>query len=411
MTGDVVAVIVCLFGSAFFSSSETALSSLPLTRLEALRERHGRLTRKGLDRWSESPQQLLITILIGNNLVNVLASALATKLAYRLSSDFGLSLAVGLMTVAILVFGEITPKTLAQTHAQRLAVRVVPVLYVLDVAARPVNVLLGGLTKLLLRDRRAEAPVTEQDIVLMLRLAHHHAQLTRDERRMLESVLEFHDATAREVMVPRPHVVTLDTSWDLDTVRATVTAAGHSRYPVVDGAPDKIVGLIHAKQLLSLPVDADWTDLVSAPMLIPPSKLLADLLKEFRQLGQHMAIVLDEFGGFAGIVTMEDGVELVVGEIHDEFDQDRPDRIELVDGGWLVPAHLPLRRLERLTERDLSQERFESIGGLVDSMIQGTLLIGATVVIDGLIVEVVEVDDNRPSRLKVQRRAPSSPAP
>ncbi len=159
MAADLLAVVVCLIGSGFFSASETALSSLPITRLEALRQSSGRLTRAGLDRWATAPQEFLITILVGNNLVNVLASALATRIAYRLTDKGGLAFVVGIMTLVILVFGEITPKTLAQRHSAWIALRVAPVLYLLDVVLRPVNWVLGLLTRLLSsRDSAPAAP-------------------------------------------------------------------------------------------------------------------------------------------------------------------------------------------------------------------------------------------------------------
>ena len=156
MDTDIIAVILCLFGSGFFSASETALTSLPVTRLEALRQKSGRLTRAGLDRWTAAPQNFLITILVGNNLVNVLASALATSIAYRLSADGGLAAVVGLMTLGILIFGEITPKTLAQRHAAWIAGRVTAILYVLDLVLTPVNWVLGLLARVLSRGEGPE---------------------------------------------------------------------------------------------------------------------------------------------------------------------------------------------------------------------------------------------------------------
>jgi len=229
---DIIAVILCLFGSAFFSGSETALTSLPVTRLEALRERSGRLTRAGLDRWATAPQDFLITILVGNNLVNVLASALATSIAYRVSENGGLALVVGLMTLGILIFGEITPKTLAQRHAEWIAARVAPILYVLDLVLTPINRVLGLLARMLSHGEGPELPVTEEDLVFMLRLAHRHAHLPRDSRWMIESVLRFQHAVAREVMVPRPMVATVDSSWGLETLQDFITTTPHSRFPV-----------------------------------------------------------------------------------------------------------------------------------------------------------------------------------
>jgi putative hemolysin len=402
MDYDLVAVLLCLVGSGFFSASETALSSLPITRLEAMRERCGRLTRSGLDRWANHPQELLITILIGNNLVNVLASALATRIAYRFSSDGGLALVVGIMTLVILVFGEITPKTLAQSHAQWLAARVAPPLYLLDLVLRPANRVLGLLSRLLSRRTGEDIPVTEEDLLFMLRLAHRHSQLPPDARLMIESVLRFQQTVAREVMLPRTRVTTVDASWDLDQVKEVIAESGHSRFPVVDGSPDNISGFLHAKHLLELKAGQRWTDLVVEALYIPVSKRLPDLLHELRSSGRHLAIVLDEYGGFSGVVSLEDLIELVVGEIEDEFDQEREAVVIQEGEGWLVPGHLSLRRLERLFQRTLEQPvGIDSVGGLVSSMSPESPNQDDRFQWQGLTIQVKEVADGRATRLLV----------
>jgi CBS domain containing-hemolysin-like protein len=402
MDTEIVAVILCLFGSGFFSGSETALTSLPVTRLEALRHRSGRLTRAGLDRWASAPQSVLITILVGNNLVNVLASALATSIAYGLSDDGSLAAVVGVMTLGILIFGEITPKTLAQQNAEWIAARVAPVLYLLDLVLRPINAVLGLLSRWLSRGQRPELPVTEDDLLFMLRLAHRHAHLPRDSRIMIEAVLRYQRAVAREVMVPRPMVATVDRSWDLPTLQQAIVNTPHSRFPVVNGSPDHIVGVLHAKHLLRLLPDEAWLDLVVPALFIPESRRLPDLLQDFRRSGQHVALVLDEFGGLSGLVTLEDVLELVVGEIEDEFDADQPSAVEPVGGGWRVAGHLSLRRLESILHRNLQQlEDVDSVGGLVAHLTDGDVAPGTQVEWDRLLLEVEAIDAGRATRVRV----------
>ena len=404
MDTDIIAVILCLVGSGFFSASETALSFLPVTRLEALRVRSGRLTRAGLERWASAPQDLLITILVGNNLVNVLASALATKIAYRLSEHSGLAVVVGLMTLGILVFGEITPKTLAQRHAEGISRRVAPILYVLDIILTPVNKVLGLLARALSRGEGPELPVTEQDLLFMLRLAHRHAHLPRDSRLMIESVLRFQRAVAREVMVPRPMVATVDTSWDLGILQKEIIATPHSRFPVVSGSPDNIVGVLHAKHLLRLDYGRPWTELVVQPVFIPETRSLPDLLQDFRRSGQHVALVLDEFGGLSGLVTLEDVLELVVGEIEDEFDLGHESAVKAENGGWRVAGHLSLRRLESILHRNISQpEDIDSVGGLIADLVEDVADAGTVVTWDGLRFEVDEVEEGRVVRVLVTK--------
>jgi putative hemolysin len=401
---DIIAVLLCLVGSGFFSASETALTSLPVTRLEALRTRSGKLTRAGLERWAAAPQDLLITILVGNNLVNVLASALATKIAYRYSENGSLAIVVGLMTLGILVFGEITPKTLAQRHAELISRTVAPILYSLDLVLTPINKVLGLLARLLSRGEGPELPVTEEDLLFMLRLAHRHAHLPRESRMMIESVLRFQRAVAREVMVPRPMVTTVDSSWDLNTLQREIIATPHSRFPVVSGSPDNIVGVLHAKHLLRLDYGRPWTELVVQPVFVPETRSLPDLLQDFRRSGQHVALVLDEFGGLSGLATLEDVLELVVGEIEDEFDLGHESAVEADNGGWLVAGHLSLRRLESILHRNISQtEEIDSVGGLISHLVDGETRAGTTVTWDGLDLQVEEVRDGRPVRVMVSK--------
>jgi len=407
MNAELVAVALCLAGSAFFSASETALTSLPVTRREALREKSGRLTRAALDRWAAAPQELLITILVGNNLVNVLASSLATTLAYRLVRSSAVAVAVGVITLFILVFGEITPKTLAQRHAQWVVARVAPVLYLLDIALRPVNRVLGLLARALSPRTPQEVPVTEEDLLFMLRLAHRHAQLPREARHVIESVLRFQQATARQIMVPRPRVEIVDASWDEVQLRAAVGQSPHSRFPVVDGSPDRIVGLLNTRHLLRLPPEHRWLEIVVEPIYIPESKPLPDLLLDMRHGAQHLAIVLDEFGGFSGVVTLEDILELVFGEIEDELDRELGTTVVAEGSGWVVPGYLALRRLERILHRALpTPEGIDSVGGLVASLVETEVAPGDVVHWQDLALEVREVDGGRATRLLVRPAPP-----
>lgn len=399
---DIITVVICLLGSGFFSASETALASLPITRLEALRTEAGRLTRAGFSRWADAPQELLISILVGNNLVNVVASALASRIAIRLTGEQGLAAAIFVMTLAILVVGEITPKTLAQQHAEWVSSRVVGPLYLLDWCLRPVNAVLGFVSRIISVKAEPDVPVTEKDLLFMLRIAHRHAQLPPDARHMIESVLRFHQAVAREVMVARRQVQTLDCSWELDEVLRVVAEAGHSRFPLVDGSPDAIIGIIHAKRLFSIEEETDWTTTASTPLFIPENKPLPELLREFRTSGQHMAVILDEFGGCEGIVTLEDAVELVVGEIHDEFDHGRIPDLLKTPHGWSVAGHVALRRLERALHRRFElPEDLQSVGGLLAELSSDPIDVGTALSWQHINMEVTDMDGDRAARIMV----------
>jgi magnesium and cobalt transporter len=245
----------------------------------------------------------------------------------------------------------------------------------------------------------------------MTRLAHRHALLARDARFMIERVVRFQQAVAREVMVPRPRVVTIDRSWDLDTVRQFIRESGHSRFPVVDGSPDDIAGVLLAKHLLQLEAHQRWSDLVVPALFVPEAKLLPDLLHDFRTAGQHLDLVLDEYGGLSGVVTLEDALELLVGEIEDEFDQDESSAIISADGVWSVPGHLSLRRLEVLLHRIVdSPTDVDSVGGLVSHVLGEKIKTGASTRWDDLRIQVEEVEDGRATRVLVRPLPPGGEA-
>lgn len=392
---------LCLLGSAFFSASETALTSLPITRLEALRHRGNHISRAAFSRWAEAPGKFLITILIGNNLVNVVASALASRIALSFSASGGLAVAVGITTLAILVFGEISPKTLAQQHAESFCRKTAPPLYILDVLVRPLSLTLGLMTRILSRGTSTRIPVTEKDLLYMLRLAHRHAQLPAESTKMIESVLRFQQAIAREVMIPRPQMVTLDRSWDFDRVLTTIQDAGHSRFPVVDGSPDRIIGIFHVKQLIGIQDTGKWAVMTREAFFIPETRSLPNLLEELQTGGLHMAIVLDEFGGCAGIVTLEDIMELLVGEIHDEFEERRVADLFPTSEGYSLAAHISLRRLERLFERNLDQAgEVDSVGGLLLRELDGSVSVGDEITWSGLKLRVLTCHEGHPLRVE-----------
>ncbi len=238
----------------------------------------------------------------------------------------------------------------------------------------------------------------------MLRLAHRHAELAREARLMMESVLRFHRAVAREVMIPRTMVEVVSVDWDLPTLKSRISSTPHSRFPVIRGSLDDIVGVLHAKHLMTLGSEQPWTHLVVPPLYVPEGRLLSDLLQDFRRTGQHMAVVLDEYGGFSGVVTLEDALELVVGEIEDEFDKDLETAVIQDELGWLVPGFMSLRRLESLVARTIEEpEDIESVGGLIAHLSDGEVVPGTSVAWDGIGLGVEEVEDGRATRVRVKR--------
>ncbi|MDN7025227.1 HlyC/CorC family transporter [Methanoculleus sp. FWC-SCC1] len=370
LTVEIILFIVCLLLSGFFSSSEVALISITRAKVRAL-VGQGRKGAGALDSLKKSPDHILITILIGNNIVNVAAAALATAIAIEFYGDAGVGIATGVVVLLMLIFGEIGPKMYAARNTESLALRV----------ARPIQ----GLSKVLYpllwlfdlaKQRFAFSPgltepaVTEAEIKEWIDVGEEEGTIEQEEREMLYSVLRFGDTTVREVMTPRFDVVLIDDTSTLEGAINIFNETGFSRIPVFHDHMDNVVGLLNVKDVFAAVFrqrsNVTIKDLMYEPYFIPESKKIDELLKELQVKKMHMAVVLDEYGSFAGIVTVEDMLEELVGEIMDEFDEEEPEVQQIEDGVYVVDARAWVDRLNEDLEIDLPEnESYESVGGLV----------------------------------------------
>lgn len=324
---------VLLVLSAFFSMSETAMTTISRPRIANLVE----LKKPGakiLRRLREDPAKLLSTILVGNNIVNISASVLATTLIENYFTGLGLKemgviigAAIGLMTLFILVFGEITPKTVAIRNAEQLALLLAPVMvifewllnpiaWLLTIISRPFVFLLGGG---LSNERRPF--VSEEEIKMLLIAGEREGVFEKDEREMITSVFKFGDLTAKEVMTERDKMACVSAEASVGEAVEEIKRSGHSRLPVYDQNLNNIVGVIYAKDLLEVRSSEKIADHLRQALFIPSEKLINDLLDQMQAEYKHLAIVVDEFGHTLGLVTLEDLVEEIVGEIHDEYER------------------------------------------------------------------------------------------
>jgi putative hemolysin len=370
LTVEIILFIVCLLLSAFFSSSEVALISITRAKVRAL-VGQGRKGAEALDSLKKSPDHILITILIGNNIVNVAAAALATAIAIGFYGDAGIGIATGVVVLLMLIFGEIGPKMYAARNTEGLALWV----------ARPIQVLSKVLYPLLWAFDRAkqrfafasgltEPVVTEAEIKEWIDVGEEEGTIEQEEREMLYSVLRFGDTTVREVMTPRFDVVLIDDASTLESAINIFNETGFSRIPVYHDHIDNVVGLLNVKDVFAAVFrqrsNVTIKDLMYEPYFIPESKKIDELLKELQVKKMHMAVVLDEYGSFAGIVTVEDMLEELVGEIMDEFDEEEPEVQEVEEGVYLVDARAWVDRVNEDLDIDLPEsESYESIGGLV----------------------------------------------
>ncbi len=363
--------IACLTLSAFFSASEVALISITRAKVRTL-VNEGRKGADVLAVLKEDPNRFLITILIGNNIVNVSAASLATAFTIRIFGNIGVGIATGAVVILLLVFGEIGPKMYANRATERFALWVAPAIHFLSRIFYPV---IWGFERVAVRrgeagTAQAEPTVTEEEIKEWIEVGREEGTIEKEEREMLYSVLEFGDITAREVMTLRIDVALIEDTSTLESAMHLFNETGFSRIPVYHGSVDNITGVLNVKDIFSAMItgkkNVPITDLMYDPFFVPETKKIDDLLKELQLRKVQMAIVLDEYGSFVGIVTVEDILEELVGDILDEFDQEEPEIQKIGEGVYLVDAKVWVEDIN--DELDFSlpmHESYETIGGLV----------------------------------------------
>ncbi len=370
VTIEIVLFLICLLLSGFFSSSEVALISITRAKVRALLNQ-GRKGAEALDTLKRSTDTILITILIGNNIANVAAASLATAIAIGIYGDVGIGIATFFTVILMLVFGEIGPKMYASRNTEELALRVArPILY-LSKAIYPVLWVSDHIRQqFAFRPGVAEPVVTEEEIKEWIDVGEEEGTIEEQERDMLYSVLRFGDTTVREVMTPRIDVVMIEDTSTLENALSIFNETGFSRIPVYHEQIDNVIGLLNIKDIFAAvfrqQMSAMIRDMMYEPYFVPESKKIDELLKELQVKKQHMAVVLDEYGSFAGIVTVEDMLEELVGEIMDEFDEEEPEVQRIDEGVFLVDARAWVEHLNEDLDLNLPlMDSYESIGGLV----------------------------------------------
>ncbi|HSA38137.1 MAG TPA: hemolysin family protein [Methanoregula sp.] len=369
-TLEIFLFILCVLLSAFFSSSEVALISMTRAKVRTL-DNENRVGSHALVVLKESPEHLLTTILIGNNIVNIGAAALATAIAIKMFGDVGVGIATGFVTIVILIFGEIGPKIYATRASDTFALTVAPIILFLSNLLTPgIWVMERVSPKLGIGKDTAEPAVTEDEIKEWIDVGKEDGTIEQEEQDMLYSVLEFGDTTAREIMTPRVNVILMEDTISFEDAIRIFNETGFSRIPVYHDQIDNITGILNVKDVFSAMVsnrkDSTIREIMYDPMFVPETKKIDDLLKELRVHRVQMAIVIDEYSSFVGIVTVEDILEELVGDILDEFDKEEPGVQELAPGVHVVDAQMWVEEINETMDLLLpTDESYETIGGLV----------------------------------------------
>ncbi|MCX6104921.1 MAG: hemolysin family protein [Proteobacteria bacterium] len=417
-TTQLAIILVSLLASAFFSGTETAITSLGSLKAKHLVDQNGAAKRQ-LNLWLNHPARVLTTILIFNNFFHILASAVATDFASRHLQSQAIGIATGVMTLLILFFVEIIPKSFARTHAERIAVptlRVIYVIYVLmipivwlvsEFAARVVSKL-GGV-------RQENPPITEEELEYLVNVGERAGVLEETKKEMIVGVFEFDETKVREIMTPRPDVKWLNEGSNLSEALVLAVESGMSRIPVCENASiDNVVGILLVKDLLKVARDQpqgggdfNLKMIMRAPFFVPESKPVMDVFKELKSSKNHIAVVIDEHGGTAGVVTMEDILEEIVGEIQDEYDTEEAEILELepgihdVAGSCNIDEFLEYFDIDENTIADKPDDGIDTLAGWIVALLGELPEIGKTLRIGPLNVEVTDVERQRIRRVRV----------
>ena len=369
--GIIVALVLLVIASAYFSATETAFSSLNKIRLRNMADDGNRKAEATL-RLAEDFDRLLSTLLVGNNIVNITAATLGTLFFTKLSPEYGATISTVVLTLVILTFGEISPKTIAKEHAESWAMVSTPFLRVLSTVLRPLTILFSLLQKGIgkLFHASGDRGITEDELITMVSTAEDEGGLDQNESRLIRSAIEFGDMEVEEILTPRVDIVSISDQASAQELDELISSNRFSRIPVWRGSIDTIIGMIHEKDFheAELEDNDSWTHLISPVIYVTPTSPVADLLYEMQRRKMHMSVVVDEYGGTEGLVTLEDILEELVGEIWDEHDEvvERIRKVE--DGSYLISCSASIDDVFQLFDLRMDDDMTTLSAWVIDSL-------------------------------------------
>ncbi len=408
-----IVLVILIILSGFFSSAETALTTVNRVRMRTLEEegsKRAATVNKILDNYSK----MLSTILIGNNIVNISASALATTLAMRIHLAVGI--ATGILTIVVLLCGEIIPKTWAMLYSEKLSLLYSPIIYALMQLLTPVifvvDFLSKGFLKLLHIDpNKKVSTMTESDLKTYVDVSHEDGVIESEEREMIYNVFDFSDALAKDIMIPRINMVTVSVEDSYEQILDVFRESMYTRLPVYQDDNDNIIGLINIKDfiLTKEPSSFHVKDILRDAHYTYEYKKIADLMYEMREKTTNVSFVLNEYGAAVGMITLEDLLEEIVGEIRDEYDEDEAEYIQEIDERtYLVEGSMKLDDINDALDTDLKSEDYDSIGGIIIECLDRLPEDGEEVTLEnGIELKVQGTDQNR--IVKVLMTLPEEP--
>lgn len=414
---DYILVFLFLSLSAYFMSSETAITAVSKVKLRQL-ENEGDERAKKLNKLLKDSTRLLSTILLGNNIAQNALTAILTAVSFRWLSNLNLNpgwsipISTIISTFLILIFAEVTPKSYAFQRAEKVALFTAKPLDFIHKVFSPIAIAMTTIANLILKLFglklvNPEPFVTEEEIKTLVDIGEEEGIIEEEEREIIEGVFEFSETLAREVMVPRVDIVALDVNSTFEEAIDTITMSGHSRIPVYEETIDNIVGIIYAKDLLKyfgIKTPPPLSSIMRAPYYVPETKPIDELFREMRSQKIHMAIIIDEYGGTAGLVTIEDILEELVGEIMDEYDINEESMVrEISPDEIIVDGRMNLEELNEMLGVELPAEETDTIAGFVYDHISHIPKPGEEFEYDGVLIKVEEVRGRRITKLRIKR--------
>ncbi len=407
MINQIYGLIALIVLSAFFSMSETALFSLSRIRLRTLlaKKVKGADTIKKL---KDNPHKLLSTILIGNNLVNVGAASLATAIAFKIIPDYAVAVSTGVLTLVILIFGEIIPKSFATHNNEKISLSVARPIRFLSHLLAPVIKLLDLITGTFVKPVKKPA-LTEEDLKAAVDMGREAGFIKETEKDLIKNIFKFDDVNVSEIMTPRTDMFCVSVDSTLRKVLPSIIRANYTRIPVYEGSLNRIVGILNMKDLIPIlkrkEIDIPVKKIMYKPFFVPENKKVDSLLKQFRKRKEHMAIVVDEHGLVTGLVTLENVIEEIVGEIKDEKDRLDPHVKKLSKDTWDVLGKSDIEEVnERMKSRFQEAEDYDTISGLILDKLGRIPKEGEKLVVDRYNIEITEMEDHRIVKVRIKKK-------
>ena len=372
---QIIAIIILLMLSAYFSSAETALTTVNPHSMRAMAE-DGNKKAAIVLKLIENPSQMLSSVLVGNNLVNISLTSLTTTIAIRIFGSMGAGIATAVITVLVLIFGEITPKTFATINNTKLALSYASSIYLITKLLTPVVYIINKLSTAILiilriDSKQSKRIMTERELRTIVDVSHEEGVIEESEKDMLNNVFDFKESLAKDIMIPRIDVTFVSVDASYDEVLDIFREAGYSRLPVYEGSKDHVVGIVYFKDVYFYRSQHrgeifHLKDVLRKPFFTYETQKVSSLLAQMREKSVSFSIVLDEYGVTAGLITLEDIVEEIFGELRDEYDDSEEETFKkLSDGSYMVSASLKLDDLDDLLDVDLDSEDYDSLGGYI----------------------------------------------